>query len=346
MFAEKFFQSPILGERADIRDIEFVVRNADLDGREAGVILVDKRIENQFAQRLPRERELFDALFPVFVPNLCLEIFEIYQVERFFRLFDQGAVDIVMVKEVGLVLAEFSDLDVGAGDPFFGLFREQESRGVGDAVFAQKVQVRDEFSLCLAPDGCVEPALVDGQVFESLDFTGRNVLHLQSGTRQVLPVQAAALEKEGLEPGAGKPLVRRPAADIENAPEGNRNGIGGNDDFDQILSVLPHVVDIRNHSHGVAHQVGNGFEERFPVGDAENSVPLFVVGHADQQPSAIGVCEPADPLEVFIPPSLFVFDVPVFFFHGCDASRYPCLRVSPFSVLTRRGHVRRLRVWR
>ena len=130
MLSKQFFQSPFLGERPDVCDIEFVIRNADLNGNETGVVFVDKGIENQFAQRLARERKLLHAMHTVLIPDFGFEVLEENEVERLFGLFDQGPVNIVMVKKVGFIFAEFSKLDVCSGNPLLRLFREKERGGV------------------------------------------------------------------------------------------------------------------------------------------------------------------------------------------------------------------------
>ena len=75
------------------------------------------------------------------------------------------------------------------------------------------------------------------------------------------------------------------------------------------------MVHVGDHAHRIPHQIRNGLKKGLPLRDPDDPVPLLVVHHANQHPPAVGIGEPADPLEVFIPPALLVFDVLIFLLH-------------------------------
>ena len=88
MLAEELLHSPVVRERSDVGDVYLVVGHAYLDRDVARVVLVDKGVEDKFAQRLTREREFLLAVQTVRVADLRLQVLEVDEVESPLRLLD------------------------------------------------------------------------------------------------------------------------------------------------------------------------------------------------------------------------------------------------------------------
>ena len=134
MLAHQRIDRPGLGQRAHVCNIQLVVVNTDLNRNAARIILVDERIEDQFAQGLLRERKLLNPLLAILIPDLSLEILEVDQFKRLLCLLQQRAMYIIVINEIGIILTKLTDLHIRARNPFLRLLCKKQCCSIRKAL--------------------------------------------------------------------------------------------------------------------------------------------------------------------------------------------------------------------
>ena len=129
VLAHQRFDRPGLRQRTNIRHIQLVVVHANLNWDTAGIVLMNECIENQLAQPFLGKRELFNPLLAILIPDLRLELLEVYKLQRSRRLFKLRTMYVVMIKQVRIVNAEHADLDIRTRNPLLGPFGEKKRGG-------------------------------------------------------------------------------------------------------------------------------------------------------------------------------------------------------------------------
>lgn len=76
MLGQQLLLSPALRQLPRVPEHDLMVIDTDLDGNTAGVILVDHRIEQRFAQGLQRKQVALYTLNAL-VADICLEVFAV-----------------------------------------------------------------------------------------------------------------------------------------------------------------------------------------------------------------------------------------------------------------------------
>ena len=115
------------------------------------------------------------------------------------------------------------------------------------------------------------------------------------------------------------------------ASEGNRNGGGGDADFEGVEAVGRQELDGWRDAEDLRDFLREFLKEALGIGHAEGMAEIIV---AEEKPAAFGIGEAAEDLEVVIVPSGFPFGGLVFR-HGEASMKYEGWKEEVFMALGR-----------
>ena len=117
MLPHQFFRSPIFQIADIVSDVEFVCINTDLDRNATGIVIMNKGIENRFADCQFGIWVGFDPCHIV-IGDLCFQIFCIKQINYPIGLIQQRTMNFILIKYICIIF-KIADFRITAACYFF-----------------------------------------------------------------------------------------------------------------------------------------------------------------------------------------------------------------------------------
>jgi hypothetical protein len=316
MRAEEGFSREVVGEVAFVPQGEAGVVNAALDVDAATVGLVNEGVQEGFAESLTGIGRSLVAV-EAFEADGFDEELAVEALEDFGQGVDEVVFDDFVEAEVGVVVQEATKAHADSGIEAEGIFSEKDYGGAFEAAIFGEAEFFEEFGNGQGL-GVRKSIGLAGVGEEALDGCGVNVVEGGAVFDDGVPGEAGLVEEEFVERGALEFLGDAAVSLVVAASEGNRNGGGGDADFESVEAVGGQELDRWRDAEDLRYFLREFLKEALGIGHAEGMAGIIV---AEEKPAAFGIGEATEDLEVVIVPSGFPFGGLVFR-HGEASMKY------------------------
>ena len=296
MRLQEAFDGPSLREGSRIPEHHTVPIYPDLHRIIGGVVLVDDGVQHHFADRRRRYRPRLHPLDPA-VRKHGLRVLREQQIYGAFRLEKQIAVDFVLEPQVGP--PKVPDLDEGTRSESLRILVEQQQRRAFQVPTLRQAQLGDQVRHRLPVRILGQPLPPDGAPPEPVDRPRIQVLDADPGNRSTVPGATEFPEQETVEGRSPEDLLRAAAAIVILALVGDRRRVGLDGNAQGFLAVLFREVHLHDDAEEGAYLLRQVPQESGGILESDDLPPVVP---PDLQDAPLRVGEPADPLQVLVPP--------------------------------------------
>jgi hypothetical protein len=241
MRSEEGFSGEVVGELAIVPQGEAGVVNAALDVDAAAVGSVDEGVQECFAEGLAGIGRGLVAV-EAFEADSFDEELAVEALEDFGQGVDEVVFDDFVEAEVGVVVQEAAESHTDSGIESEGIFSEKDDGGAFEAAIFGEAEFFKEFGNGNRL-GVREAVGLAGVGEKALDGSGVNVVERGAVFDNGIPGEAGLVEEEFVERGALEFLGDTAVSLVVAASQGNRNGGGGDADFESVVAVGRQELD-------------------------------------------------------------------------------------------------------
>jgi hypothetical protein len=292
----------------------------------AAVGFVDEGVQEGFAEGLAGiGRSLVTV--KAFEADGFDEELAVEALEDFGQGVDEVVFDDFVEAEVGIVVQEAAEAHADSGIEAEGIFSEKDDGGALEAAIFGEAEFFEEFGNGKRL-GVRETVGLAGVGEEALDGCGVDIVERGAVFDDGVPGEAGLVEEEFVERGALEFLGDAAVSLVVTASKGNRNGGGGDADFKGVEAVGGQELDGWRDAEDLRDFLREFLKEALGIGHAEGMAEIIV---AKEKPTAFGIGEAAEDLEVVIVPSGFPFGGLVFR-HGEKSQKSEVGRMKFFTA--------------